>query len=132
MELKKFNRFSRIIFFIILFFAFLVVVHSIIGVVSASGLGEGFNSGLVTNDQNIDSNLKTPIEKVWNTLIYIVQIISIASIVIVGVRYMFASADEKADLKKSLIPLVIGAVIVFSASTIASFIVSASKSAGIQ
>ena len=35
---------------------------------------------------------------------------------------MFASADQKADIKKSMIILVIGAVLVFGASTIISII----------
>lgn len=59
---------------------------------------------------------------IWQTVILIVQILAVAAIVFAGVRYMFASADQKADIKKSMIILVIGAVLVFGASTIISII----------
>ena len=61
---------------------------------------------------------------IWQTVILIVQILAVAAIVFAGVRYMFASADQKADIKKSMIILVIGAVLVFGASTIISIIAS--------
>ena len=37
---------------------------------------------------------------------------------------MFASADQKADIKKGLIYLVIGAILVFAASTVVNIIIS--------
>lgn len=59
---------------------------------------------------------------IWNTVALILQIAAIAAIVIAGVRYMFASADTKADIKKQMIVLVIGAVLVFGATTVIQFI----------
>ena len=41
---------------------------------------------------------------------------------------MFASADQKADIKKGMIGLVIGAILVFAASTVVQFIISATTS----
>lgn len=40
---------------------------------------------------------------------------------------MFASADQKADIKKSMIILVLGAILVFGASTVAKFIMTATN-----
>lgn len=65
--------------------------------------------------------------RVWSTVLTILQIAAVAAIVIAGVRYMFASADQKADIKKGMIGLVIGAVLVFAASTVVQFILTASK-----
>lgn len=59
---------------------------------------------------------------VWNTLATIVQIVAIAAIVFAGVRYMFASADSKADIKQQTVILIVGAVLVFAAVPIAKFI----------
>lgn len=60
--------------------------------------------------------------RVWSTLAVIVQIAAIAAIVFAGVRYMFASADSKADIKKQTVILIVGAVLVFAAVPLAQFI----------
>ena len=62
--------------------------------------------------------------KIWGTVVAIVQILAIAAIVIAGVRYMFASADSKADIKKQTVTLIVGAVLVFAAVPIAKFVSS--------
>lgn len=69
------------------------------------------------------------VDNVWSTVLTIVQILAFAAIVFAGVRYMFASADQKADIKKGLIYLVIGAILVFASSTVVKIIVGATNSA---
>ena len=61
----------------------------------------------------------------------IISYISIAAIVIavivltiLGVKYMIGSASEKAEYKKTMIPYLVGAVLVFGAGAIAQVIVS--------
>ena len=61
---------------------------------------------------------------IWSTVIILFQILAIAAIIIAGIRYMFASADSKADIKKQLVPLVAGAVLVFGATTIIQVIIN--------
>ncbi|MNP37092.1 hypothetical protein D3C76_1305190 [compost metagenome] len=63
----------------------------------------------------------------WTTFSLVAQILAIFAIVIAGVRYMFASADQKADIKKQTIILVLGAVLVFSAIPIAEFVAKAAN-----
>ena len=41
---------------------------------------------------------------------------------ILGLKYMFGSAEEKAGYQKSFVPLIVGIVVVMSATTIASLI----------
>ena len=72
------------------------------------------------------------VNNVWGTVLLVVQILAFAAIVIAGVRYMFASADQKADIKKGLIYLVLGAILVFSSATVVKFIISASEAAGLK
>lgn len=62
--------------------------------------------------------------KIWGTVTLILQIAAVAAVVFAGVRYMFASADTKADIKKQMVILVIGAVLVFGATTVINFIVT--------
>ena len=66
----------------------------------------------------VSASAKTSILKVWGTVLLILQILSVAAIVIAGIRYMFASAEGKADIKKQTIGLMVGAVLVFGASGI--------------
>ncbi len=44
--------------------------------------------------------------------------------VILGIKYMFSSADEKANIKESLPPYIIGTVIILGALSIWAFLVN--------
>lgn len=60
------------------------------------------------SDAKPSDSAKSSILKVWGTVLLILQILSVAAIVIAGIRYMFASADGKADIKKQTIGLMVG------------------------
>ena len=66
------------------------------------------------------------VETLGNQIIQIISTIgSIASVIvliILGIKYMMGSAEEKAEYKKTLMPYVIGAALVFAASAIAGII----------
>ena len=64
----------------------------------------------------------------WATVATIVQILAVAAVVFAGLRYMFASADQKADIKKSMGILVVGAILVFAATTIIKWVSDVAKS----
>ncbi|MBR1884008.1 MAG: TrbC/VirB2 family protein [Clostridia bacterium] len=64
---------------------------------------------------------------IWSTLASVLQILAVAAVVLAGIRYMFASANDKADIKKQMVILVIGAVLVFAASSILKLIYQASQ-----
>ena len=68
------------------------------------------------------TTVKNAVGNIWSTVVSIVQVLAIAAVVFAGLRYMFASADQKADIKKSMGTLAIGAVLVFGASTLLKFI----------
>ena len=62
-----------------------------------------------------------------NIISVITTIGSIASVivlVVLGIKYMMGSAEEKAEYKKTLLPYILGAILVFAASTIASVVFS--------
>ena len=60
---------------------------------------------------------------IGNQLITIISTVgSVAAVIVLivlGLKYMMGSAEEKAEYKKTLLPYVIGAVMIFAASTIA-------------
>lgn len=47
------------------------------------------------------------------------SVISVIVLIVLGLKYMMGSAEEKAEYKKTLMPYIIGAALVFAASTIA-------------
>lgn len=78
------------------------------------------NTSHITNAD--DMKAVTTVQEVWNTIRFILQIASVSAFIFAGVRYMFASADQKADIKKSMSMLAIGAVLVFGATFVIGFI----------
>lgn len=51
-------------------------------------------------------------------------VVAVVVVAIIGIKYMIGSADERAEYKKTMMPYLIGAMLVFGASTIAKAIVS--------
>ena len=50
------------------------------------------------------------------------SILSVIVLIILGIKYMMGSVEEKAEYKKTMMPYIIGAALVFAASTIAGII----------
>lgn len=67
------------------------------------------------------------VSNVWGVLKTILQIAAIGALIFSGVRYMFASADAKADIKKSMTILVVGALIVFGSTIFIDIITRVAK-----
>jgi len=73
-------------------------------------------------------NAATDVAKgIWSTMKIIIQILAVAAIVFTGLRYMFASADGKADIKSQTVTLILGAVLVFGAVEVAQFVYKATN-----
>ncbi|MBQ2916910.1 MAG: hypothetical protein IJE59_01845 [Clostridia bacterium] len=49
-------------------------------------------------------------------------IVAVGMLMIIGIKYMIGSAEEKAAYKKSLLPYIIGAILIFAASSLADLI----------
>ena len=66
------------------------------------------------------------ISKIGNQIITIITtigiVVSVIVLVVLGIKYMMGSAEEKAEYKKTLMPYVIGAGLVFAASSIAQIV----------
>ena len=61
-----------------------------------------------------------------NQILGIIQVIgtfiAVGTLMILGIKYMVGSAEERASYKKSMLPYVIGSVLIFSAVNITSVI----------
>ena len=85
------------------------------------------NLNNLTQSQMGASAITAAAGRTWATVVTIVQILAVAAVVFAGLRYMFASADQKADIKKSMGTLAIGAVLVFGATTVIKFVSNATN-----
>ena len=101
-------------------FVAICVINSVYGISVPSA------SDISGNDIDSVSSLA---KNIWSTVAVVLQILAVAAVVVAGVRYMFASADQKADIKKQTVILIVGAVLVFGATTILSFVSSMANSA---
>lgn len=75
-----------------------------------------------------DENATIPNEvtDVGNTIVGLIQvigtIIAVVTLMIMGIKYMAASVEEKANYKKTMIPYIIGCILLFATVTIVSAI----------
>lgn len=68
----------------------------------------------------------TKVQDIGNRIIGIFQLIgtlaSVIVLIVIGIKYMAGSIEERAEYKKSMLPYLIGAFLVFAISTIVSVI----------
>lgn len=83
-----------------------------------------FGSGVIASlsGDKTGTVSSTGITSLGATIVGILQVIGIIVAVVVllvlGIKYMMGSAEEKAEYKKTMIPYVIGALLIFAATTI--------------
>ena len=66
------------------------------------------------------------IQNVGNSIIGILQVVgivlSVIILIVLGIKYMMGSAEEKAEYKKTMMPYIVGAALIFAASALAQVI----------
>lgn len=68
------------------------------------------------------SALTEKIEPILGAIKVVGIVVSVATLVFIGIRFMYGSVEEKAKYKEQLIPWIIGATMVFAITTIPSII----------
>lgn len=69
-----------------------------------------------------DTDVKAWIASIMNIVAIVGSGIAVIALIILGIKYMMGSVEEKAEYKKTMMPYVIGALMVFGASAIVGFI----------
>ena len=72
----------------------------------------------LNNWQVHNSHLVNAGNKVIGLVYYVCSIASIGVLMVVGIKYMLSSPDDRASIKSRAIPYVVGAIMVFSAVNI--------------
>lgn len=102
-------------------------------VASIAGTVLAVDPNTVLNGLNGNGNVQTnDLTKVGNNIVTIIQVVGIVIAVIVllviGIKYIMGSASEKAEYKKTMIPYIVGAVLIFAGTSLVRVIYSLSTS----
>ena len=118
------------VFTIFILIIFIVNITNVYAASDSGGLSGVIEGGKKFIEERQDDVSVTPAElsnvsgQVYNILISIAVVVVIVVGIFLGIKFMFAGVDEKADVKKSLIIYVIGSVVVFGAFGIWSALVT--------
>lgn len=97
----------------------LTIIITIISIVTTS-------LGFTIEDLEGNQTQTQELSKVGNNVVRVITtigvVVSVIALIILGIKYMMGSVEEKAEYKKSLMPYIIGASLVFAASTIAQLV----------
>ena len=100
-----------------------IVAIAMMLVFTASNFVLALDPGTLTGDTTVDT---TGIQNIGKAVIQTLQTVgSVAAVIVLivlGIKYMMGSTEEKAEYKKTMIPYVIGAVLIFAASSVAGFV----------
>ena len=89
--------------------------------ISTSDINGRSSSTDVSKISSIGNSIATIIRNVGIVLAVII-------LMVLGIKYMLGSVEERAEYKKTMIPYLVGAVLLFAASAIAGMVVAWSNS----
>lgn len=102
----------------------LTMVIMIVMIISIAINSFAIEPGDITGVQNPTGS--TEIQTVGQNIVGILQtfgiVLSVVVLIIIGIKYMMGSAEEKAEYKKTMIPYIAGAAVIFMASILAQVI----------
>ena len=82
--------------------------------------------GGVSIDPKTDHDGAADMRTAGNKILGIIQtvgtIIAVGVLMVLGIKYMMGSAEEKASYKKTMIPYIVGAILIFAATNIAKMV----------
>ncbi len=86
---------------------------------SITNFTKGIGQDLVGNN----SSWQTIESDVYTTVTTVANVFAIIGIVLMGIKYMITSAEQKADVKRQLLPMMIGLIIVYSSVNVINFFI---------
>ena len=103
-----------------------VLCFAMVVAMSATVLATETDIGGIKIRPDTDGNGADSAAKIGNQILGIIQVVgiilSVGCLMILGIKYMMGSAEEKAEYKKTFIPYLIGALLLFAASAFAKTI----------
>lgn len=91
-------------------------------IICLTTISYGFGVSDLTGTQTNTSEIVVMGTNLVSILSSIGIVLSVIVLAIIGVKYMLGSVEQKAEYKKILVPYIIGAALIFCASTIANIV----------
>lgn len=79
------------------------------------------------SDMTNADKIKNKGNKIIGAVQFVGSFVSVIALVIMGIKYMLGSVEEKAEYKKTMMPYVIGAILLFATSNLLGIVDSVSK-----
>ena len=79
------------------------------------------------SDTGMNSELKDKAGTVLGIIQTVGSVVSVIALAVIGIKYMLGSVEEKAEYKKTMMPYIIGAIMVFATSNIVSILYNLGK-----
>lgn len=79
-------------------------------------------------DFNANTKMKSMAEKILGYIQLVGSIISVIVLMIIGIKYIFASIEERVEYKKTMLPYIIGCIMLFATTNVAAIIYGIAKS----
>ena len=102
-----------------------MALMTVSNVVFASGaVGDAITNMKPTE---VNTNVTNFGQKIVNLVQTVGIVIAVVVVLILGIQYMMGSAEQKAEYKKTMIPYLVGAVLIFAATSIVKVVYDLSQ-----
>ncbi len=107
-------------------FTAIIVVMMVLSIITTVFAANPLQFSGTTPSQTTDFDNMA--NRIVGALTYGGMALAVIMLIVIGIKYMVGSAEEKAEYKKTLVPYVVGAILIFAASIIANFVYNFIKS----
>ena len=103
----------------------IMIIIFIIFIIFINVVSYGFSVENMTG-KDLPGDTQTKIDNFGQGIIKVIttvgSICSVVVLIMLGIKYMMGSAEEKAEYKKTMIPYLVGAVLIFAGTTIVNVV----------
>lgn len=119
------NKREKILMLLMLFILVVFFIFNNSYATSIPGLGNlsEYNAKGVSPSPNFN----TKVNNVINVIRVVGSLVSVIVLVVLGIKYMFGSVEERAEYKETMKPYLIGAILVFGITNVTGILYNLAK-----
>lgn len=118
------NKISKILIILLVMMILIITNMNIISLAATDPISQmKTQMGGVSDGDTSGGNIVTGIDRIFYIIRFIGTGVSVIMCIWLGVKYMTTSVEEKAEVKKQLVPMLIGAILIFGTSNVVAIIV---------
>ena len=106
----------------------LLSVMLLVAMLSTISMAKVNPAGIAENLVGTSTTATSSVTKIGNQIIGIITtvgvVVAVVVLLVLGIKYMMGSTEEKAKYKETMIPYLVGAILIFGASAITKVVVA--------